>query len=493
MELKIGRYNDAWMDNALENFYSLLTTFDYNSEISKSLNKEYLQINCEKEVFKKVLIDIFENYKKYVCVNQIDENGVTKEFKKDFIIIQHKRKEEHINLNPKIFQNPKEEISKLVDLLENGSKKCVFCGISFKKNYSKLTQGSYPFSTKIKSLNGIRTYKDGKYYSFKEYHDALCPLCYLIGQLGWLTDKLVYRSLVNINKSYLFLPVSDSLSVLHEFKEDYSFLLNNNRWSNIKISSTNNKGEVTTGKFGTLLCFYSKFTQFLDEKFLNIYWNLIEIPLGKVKNVKSFEFFMDSLLLGIIKKFVDDDEDIYVLFNSIFFIVDNSINNDLTNELRENLAESFLKNDFRRFTRNFIPKNGGKISYSSKNIDFFKYFDFLIKLWRLNYMSISVDDLNCIKSVGNIIAKVSIINSSLFYKLDKIKNLSEFWSCLREISRKLVSLEIDKTKIRESSLDELIILLKRDESNWKEIRDLLIIYAAMYYSIGSRNGDNNDD
>ena len=198
-------------------------------------------------------------------------------------------------------------------------------------------------------------------------------------------------------------------------------------------------------------------TQFLDEEFLNIYWNLIEIPLGKVKNVKSFEFFMDSLLLGIIKKFVDDDEDIYVLF------------------------------------RNFIPKNGGKISYSSKNIDFFKYFDFLIKLWRLNYMSISVDDLNCIKSVGNIIAKVSIINSSLFYKLDKIKNLSEFWSCLREISRKLVSLEIDKTKIRESSLDELIILLKRDESNWKEIRDLLIIYAAMYYSIGSRNGDNNDD
>lgn len=494
MELKIGRYNDSWMDNALENFYSLLNTFDYNSEIFKDLNEICLEITCEKEIFKKVLVDIFENYKQYVCVNQIDDNGVTKEFKKDFIVIQHKRKGEYINLNPKIFQNPQEEVSKLVDLLETGSKKCVFCGSSFKKKYSNLTQGSYPFSTKIKSLNGIRTYKDDKYYAFKEYHDSLCPLCYLIGQLGWLTDKLVYRSFVNIDKSYLFLPMSDKLNILHEFKEDYSFLLNNNeRWSNIKVSSTNEKGELTTGKFGTLLCFYSRFYSILDEEIPDIYWNFVEIPLGKVKNVKSFDFFMDNLVLDIIKRFVDYDEDIYVLFNSVLFFVDDSPNWDLTNEIRENLAESFLKNDFRMFTRNFIPKNGGRLSYSSKNINFLKYFDFLIKLWRLDYMSISEDDLKCIKSVGNIIAKVSITNSSLFYKLDKIKNIADFWSCLREISRKLVNSDMDKSKIRELSLDELIVLLKRNENNWKEIRDLLIIYAAMYYSIGSRSGDNNDN
>ena len=43
--------------------------------------------------------------------------------------------------------------------------------------------------------------------------------------------------------------------------------------------------------------------------------------------------------------------------------------------------------------------------------------------------------------------------------------------------------------IREKALDELIVLLKSNEDDWKEIRDLLIVYAAMYYSIGSRDGE----
>ena len=42
------------------------------------------------------------------------------------------------------------------------------------------------------------------------------------------------------------------------------------------------------------------------------------------------------------------------------------------------------------------------------------------------------------------------------------------------------------------ALDELIVLLKRNEENWKEIRDLLIVYAAIYYSIGSRS-DNDEN
>ena len=108
-------------------------------------------------------------------------------------------------------------------------------------------------------------------------------------------------------------------------------------------------------------------------------------------------------------------------------------------------------------------------------------------------MSISEEDLKSIRSVGNIIAKVSVTNSSLFYKLDKIRSLDDFWGCLREISRKLVNSDIDKSKIREMSLDELVVLLKRNEDNWKEIRDLLIVYAAIYYSVASRGGENDGD
>ena len=279
-----------------------------------------------------------------------------------------------------------------------------------------------------------------------------------------------------------------------EFKSDYLNLLNNNeRWSNIKVSLINEKGEITNGKFSTLLCFYSRFYEMYDisvsDEIEDISWDIIEIPWGKVKNVKSTEFSFEEKILNIVKAFIDEDEDVYALFNSVLFFKKDVIDWDLTNRIRENLSESFLKNDFRRFSRNFIPRSGGKISYTNKNIAFLEYFDFLIKLWRFNSMSVSVDDLKTIKSVGNIIAKVSVINSSLFYKLDKVRSIDDFWGVLREISRKLVNTNIDKSMIREKALDELIVLLKSNEDDWKEIRDLLIVYAAMYYSIGSRDGE----
>ena len=225
----------------------------------------------------------------------------------------------------------------------------------------------------------------------------------------------------------------------------------------------------------------------------NVSWKILEIPLGKVKNIRLFDFYSNKLILDIIKLFDKRDSDIYVLFKSILFFKNDSVDWDLTNNIRENLSKCFLLNDFRGFTRNFIPKQGGKVTYTNKEMNFIENFNYLIKLWRFNTMSISEDDLKCIKSVGNIIAKVSVTNSSLFYKLDKIKTINDFWSCLREISRKLVNSDIDKTKIREMALDELIVLLKRNEENWKEIRDLLIVYAAIYYSIGFRSENNEEN
>ena len=111
----------------------------------------------------------------------------------------------------------------------------------------------------------------------------------------------------------------------------------------------------------------------------------------------------------------------------------------------------------------------------------------------LEPMGITENDLRSIKSVGNIVAKVSVQNSNLFYKLDKIKTIDDFWSVLREISRKLVNPDIDRDKIREMALDELIVLLKTNEKKWKEIRDLLVVYSAIYYSINLRKSGDMDE
>lgn len=491
MELNIHKYNDFWMDNAIQNFYHLLKIYDVEKELNISLNDYCLNILCNKEVFKKIIVKILKDYKNFACVKQEEKNNTIKEYKKDFILIQHKRKKEDssISLNPELFHNPEEEISKLVDLIEEGNKKCNLCGSSFKKKYSNLTQSSYPYATKIKSLNGVRSYKNGTQFQFKDYTDSLCPVCYLIGIFGWLSENLIYRTFFDTGKSYLFLPNFNTLTELNSFKEDYSIFLNNSqRLSNIKISLNNEKGEMTEGRFSSLLCFYSKFN-LINEDVINCKWQILEIPLGKVKNVKTLNFKMKKNILNIIKFFTENDEDIYIMFKSFNFITSNKIDWDITNSIRENLAKSFLNNDFDNFSKNFIPKKGGKLIFNPKNIEF-KYFDIFIRLWRVNGVSVTEEDLKSIKSVGNILAKVSITNLTLFYKLDKVNNLNDFWSCLREISRKLVNADIDRSKIRETSLDELIKILKRNEDNWKEVRDLLIIYSSMYYSIGKRSDDN---
>ena len=107
-------------------------------------------------------------------------------------------------------------------------------------------------------------------------------------------------------------------------------------------------------------------------------------------------------------------------------------------------------------------------------------------------MGIEKDDLDTIKSVGNIVAAITKNNVGLLYKLDKARNSKEFWSVMREISRKLVGKdETDiKSKIRPTSLDSLVQLVKTNEDDWKEVRDLLIIYSSMYHSIRSlKQGD----
>ncbi|MGB9614784.1 MAG: hypothetical protein ACPL3B_04745, partial [Fervidobacterium sp.] len=166
-----------------------------------------------------------------------------------------------------------------------------------------------------------------------------------------------------------------------------------------------------------------------------------------------------------------------------------TIRENISEAIRENISEAILKDNFRSFARNFLPRKGGHVGYSKETR---QNLEELIYIWRLRNMGIPKEKLGTIKSVGNIVAKVSKNNISLFYKLDKTRTIDEFWSVLREISRKLIGFE-DKTLIRPTAFDEIIQLVKEHEDKWKEIRDLLVVYSSMYYSIGERKeGDVNE-
>ena len=369
------------------------------------------------------------------------------------------------------------------------------CGRSFSKNLKNLQQASYPFVTKIHSLSGIRSSKDGNSYRLHEYFSEFCPLCYLIGVCEWGDSGMIYRTLPG-KHSYVFLPHKENLMELYRFKKEYSVILNNGeRWSNIKVRIHTEDIEMTPGKYSTLLCFYEKLC--IDVGInpeIAPRWSLIEIPQGvQLKNIKLADVGIKMGILSLLKQLSDKDEPIRVyddIIKGLYFFQEKPAgsrkDNNITDQLRERLSEGIMQDDFRTFVREFLPKKGGTVGFSGKvreNIET------LIYLWRWKKMGIPKEKLDTIKSVGNIVAKSCKGNLSLLYKLDKTRNLEEFWSVLREISRKLLGLdEKDREYIKVTSLDDLIYLVKEHENLWKEIRDLLVVYSSMYYSIGSRKG-----
>lgn len=498
MEMEISIYNDVWMDNAVENFYRLIEDSDEGLDIT--LGKTELTVNnFNKEDFKDILSDIIQdNRNNLIVTNKDKKTGEIKEIKKDFVLIQEGKKIDGIvAFKENIYTESEKSVNEILDLMEkDGKKTCILCGKTFSKPFKKMQQATYPFATKIKSLSGIRTYKDGTFYAFKEYHDSFCPTCYLIGILEWLDDRMIYRTFPG-DRTFLFLPYFDNFEDLAEFKGEYEPLLNKSeRYSNIRVNIGENKTEGTPGKFSTLLCFYDKFL--FDIEDVNIIsgdWAIIEVPFGSVKNVKLRVLNLTDSTLGLMKEYIADNEKrIYTdLIKEIYFFIDNPkgapVDWDLTRKIQEKLSEYLLINDFTHFARMLLPKKGGRVGYSKETRE---NLENLIYVWRLKEMGIPKESLNSIKSVGNIIAKVSRNNLSILYKLDKTKKIEDFWSVLREVSRKLVGLDLEKAKVRPTALDELIQLIKDDETQWKEIRDLLIVYASMYYAIGSRGGKKNE-
>lgn len=349
-----------------------------------------------------------------------------------------------------------------------------------------MKQAIYPLITKNKSLSGVRTVK-----SLPEYNKNLCPLCYLLGALEWTDEAIIYRTNTNEGKSYLFLPSFESLEELNAFKEAtiYSGILSRGtnaktRYTNLVVRPNSDEPENTPGVYTTLLAFYEKFTQNASENACQN-WAILHIPLGKVKNVKLDTVKVSDGILHVIGELIRKDLLPYQMLKGMFFNVKTEngyrANWDFTNELRESLARTFLLDNFRDFSRNLLPRKGGFVSLS---FEARLVFEELIYLWRWVRLGIPKEKLDVIKSAGNIVAKLSLENPSLLYKLDRTRNLQEFWSVLREISRKMAGL--DKEELREikpTALDDLVVLVKEYEPVWKELRDLLVVYASMYLAV----------
>jgi len=500
LEIEINTYQDPWMDNGLENFFRMLNNLE-SCEAKITDISVKLKIKDKKEFVKELTRAILDKRQNLIVIEKDRKTNEIKEIKKDHLILQEGKKiGGKVAFKEDLYKPEKtaEIVSKIFDL-KKGKNICILCGRAFDKAVKKLQQANYPFVTKIASLSGVRSYKDGKVLSLKEYYDNLCPICYLIGILEWTDDAIIYRTFPG-DKSFLFLPYFASLKELHNFKKSciYSGILNNaSRYSNIRVNPGSSEVENTPGEYSTLLCFYEKFIENATDDIVANEWVVLQIPFGAVKNIKEDLINIGERILGVIRQIYETGENcnfIYKeIFSKVYFHSENkkSIDWENTREIQENLSKFFLLDDFRAFTNCLLPRKGGYVLFSPETR---KGLEELIFVWRWKKMGVPKEKLEAIKSVGNIIAKISRNNASLLYKMDKVRTLEEFWSVLREVARKIPGMdEKDLKMIKPTALDELIQLVKdiveSNKDGWKEVRDLLVVYSSMYYAIDKMSKD----
>jgi len=210
LEIEIDTYRDSWMDNGLENFFRMLNNLEScDAEITDISVR--LKIKDRKEFIKELTRAILDKRQNLIVIEKDRKTCEIKEIRKDHLILQEEKKVGgKVTFKEDLYKPEKtaEIVSKIFDLKKRKNI-CILCGQAFDKAVKKLRQANYPFVTKIASLSGVRSYKDGKVLSLKEYYDNLCPICYLIGILEWTDDAIIYRTLPGDKSfcSYLILPV----------------------------------------------------------------------------------------------------------------------------------------------------------------------------------------------------------------------------------------------------------------------------------------------
>lgn len=490
--------NDAWMDNGVETLYRILQEARSRNFSAKIENNSLMVTITDFGEFKKDLGVAVKNRRFNLIVTSMDKKlNETKQIKKDYILIQEESKIKGKVAFKEGLYNEKtaaDMVSRIFDLIvEEGTRNCVVCGKTFSKPMKKLQQAAYPLVTKIKSLSGVRSYKDGEVYSFKEYFEDFCPACYLRGIAEWSDDGIIYRTVPG-EKSTLFLPQFASLEELAKFKESCRHLLNKNeRYQNIRVEKNSEKTERTPGSFSMLLCFYEKF--FIDvggEEVFGRSWAMMEVPFGRVKNIKFNTLNLKDSVLQVIKRLSGKGIGIYSMVIAATFFFNNNfkgppVNWDLTNDAREKLSEALLKDDFHSFARSLLPKKGSHIGFSRETLE---YLESLIYTWRLKNMGLDENNLKILKSAGRTIAAASKGHQSLLYKLDKAKDKTALLDAIRQVSRRIVGLKTEErekfnTFIYPPALEEIVLLLEKHESDKRFIEDLkntLVIFSCVELS-----------
>lgn len=522
-ELKISLpyFNDPWMDNAVVNLYGILKAVKKRIAFKlKQLERDQMEaVILDTDEFEKQLWEEITNRRdNVVFVEKKDkETGGLRKVRKDFVLIGYdsdKDPRTPIHHRLRDFYSEKQGRQILHKVIEDlqieeseRNHTCVLCGQRFHKHkpkpLSNLKQAIYPFVTKIKSISGVRS-KDNKEKGITEmpenYKDV-CPACYLAGIMAWSDRSTVFRTVPG-GFSLLLIPVRKNLCDLHELRDSYGDILSpSHRYASLRAeplakgkSAQEEKMEFTSGQWSLLFAFTENFLRYrmlksggMEEarKMACDTWLSLRIPSGQVKDVKANRLNIDERPLVVLLNLILKQETFpYKEFlGQLYVMVErggrSAFDNDGVNKKREALSKAFLTNDFNAFAKEFVPRERKRIVLKKEARDVLEK---LLQEWRLKKMKLEKEHLDTLRSAGNLIAETATTGIGLIYRLDRTRTLPEFWDSLREISRKMIGLD---KPVKSTSLDGVIKLVQehQKEQDWKEIKNLLLIYSCMYYSI----------
>lgn len=512
-------YNDVWMDNAVENFYRIIkeiseepdvveaTISGEDVEVKIADNKKFISSLKDKIINRRDTNIFFEK-----------EDSKTKlktNVKKDFVIIQYGTKVGGKNvLKEQIYSETEIEsiLEELIKDLKSEKKKktCVLCNREFSKPLGNLKQSIYPFSTKIKSLSGVRTDLDSEHNikQMKDYFDNICPICYLIGALEWSDSGIVYRCYLSNGKSIFLLPSYNNLKKLHEIKSKYiNKLPRGESRSNIifkfKKAAGDEGSAVPVGNNTLLLGFLEKTIDECmveDKKKISIWevrnkygldsWTLVEVPSGAIKNIKQRRLKIKEGVLTLIGLMLEHSFKVYeqIIYRcNMRYMEDNSIFWEETEALKENMARCLMDDDYEGFASTMFPRKKAYFDIFLDKEEKEKFSEKFIYEWRWKKMGLTEKELETLSKAAKIVAKVADGHIGDLYKLDKARNLTELLEGLQQIAKRVVGLdEKDLQYLSFKEMEEFINLLHIND-NFKDLKSTLIIYSCMELAGAMRN------
>ncbi|WKZ20112.1 MAG: hypothetical protein QY310_05990 [Candidatus Jettenia sp. CY-1] len=538
INLKILPYNDFWMDNATENFYRIVKEIaEAESRVVEAgLSEDNIEIKItDEKKFVSFLKDkIISRRDKYIFFEKEDiKTKLINNVKKDFVIMQYGTKTKGKNVLKEQVYSDGDLASLLEEFIkdlesEKKKKTCVLCNRSFAKSIGNLKQSIYPFSTKIKSLSGIRTELDSEHniQQMKDYFDNVCPVCYVVGALEWSDGGVVYRCYLNSGKSIFLLPSYGDLKKLHQLKSKYiSRLPIGESRSNVIFKFKKATGEegstVPVGNNTLMLGFLEKA---IDEclvenenrisfwevrkKYGLDSWVLVEVPSGTVKNIRQHHLKIKNNALNLIglmleNKFKTYEQIIYRC--NMRYMEDNSIFWEETEVLKEDMARCIINDAYDEFASAMLPRKKAYFDIFLDKEERENFSNKFIYEWRWKKMGLTKEELERLSKASEVIAKVADDHIGDLYKLDKARNLTELLEGLQQISKRTIAVTEKKEMEKDQNIQYLSFKSLEDFSellhlkgsmggnDFKNLKSTLMIFACMKLANEKRNRNKKEE